>query len=419
MASEATDQSWRDGLSKNNITNPELQTYCFTNQKGEVEGQNIDIRVRLASVSKLLTSLWAIDTLGVHHQYKTKLFIKNNSLHISGSFDPFFGNEKVFYMLSQLNELGYSSFDTITFDKNLIVYPTAQTHTDIYPDITPTSVAKNLNMYFNTNTWGKSFRAEYKRIASLSKKGKFKDQIQFTVKAVKFVESNPMENDANARVLTYTSPELNKYLKEINIQSNNYASHTIWLHLGGEVAFNNFLSDAFKLDENKIHFFTGSGLPTMVNGERKDNYATCSVILTLLAELKLSIEKQDMTVEDLIAVPGSDAGTFRNRTFPSDLKNSFVAKTGTLTHVSTLAGIMSSQNGYSFFGVFNQTPIVANAKNIQNIMVESIMNDLGGPLAFNYESRDFHTYDGNQIIKRFDLEDNAVSNFMPFEDAIQ
>lgn len=419
MASDATNITWKDALAKNEITAVDQQSYCYTNPRGELEGQNLDLRVRLASVSKLLTSFWAIETLGTHYQYKTKLFIKNNSIHIAGSFDPFFGNEKVFFLLSQLNELGYSSFDTITFDKDLIVYPTAQTHTDVYPQITPATVARNLNTYFNTNSWGKAFKNEYTRIASLSKKGTFRDQVNFTVKSVQFVEQNPMENDSEARVLTYTSPELAKYLKEINIQSNNYASHTIFLQLGGEEAFNNFLYDSFKLDSSKIHFYSGSGLPTFINGSRFDNYATCSVILTLLSELKMSIEKQNMAIEDIIAVPGSDGGTFRNRTFPSELKNSFVAKTGTLTHVSTLAGIMSTQNGYSFFGVFNQTPVVANAKKAQNTMVEAIMNDLGGPLAFDYTFRVFHTYDSNEIIKNFNLDDSAVSDFIPFEESIR
>ena len=274
-------------------------------------------------------------------------------------------------------------------------------------------------MYFNTNTWGKLFKEEYNRIAALSPKGKFRDIVTFTVKSVQFVENNPLENEVDTRVLTYTSPEISKYLKEINIQSNNYASHTIFLQLGGEESFNNFLKNSYDLDASKIHFYSGSGLPTYINGIRKDNYATCSVMMKLLSEFKDAIEKQNKTIEDIIAVPGSDGGTFRNRTFPSDLKNSFVAKTGTLTHVSTLAGIMSTKQGFGFFGVFNQNPLIANAKRVQNTMVESIMNDFGGPLAFNYTFEKFHTYDRNTNIKSINLDDSAVSDFIPFEDGLQ
>jgi D-alanyl-D-alanine carboxypeptidase/D-alanyl-D-alanine-endopeptidase (penicillin-binding protein 4) len=425
IASDATDLIWKNSLQQNKITNSEQQSYCYMDEHQKVEGQNIDLQVRLASVSKLLTSLWAIETLGLHYQYKTKLYIKNNSLHIEGSLDPFFGNEKVFFLLSQLNELGYTTFDNITFDKNLIVYPSAQTHTDNYPQITPDSVTRNLNMYFNTKSWSKNFTQEYKRIASLSDPGKFKNQVQLEAKSIQFVDKNPFENDESTRVLTYTSPELAKYLKEINVQSNNYASHTIFLNLGGENAFNNFLHDAYKLDADKIHFYSGSGLPTIIDGNRKDNYATCSVSVTLLSELKAAIEKQNMTIESIIAVPGSDGGTFRNRTFPSELKNSFVAKTGTLTHVSTLAGIMSTKSGYGFFGVFNQTPVIANAKEVQNTMVEAIMNELTGPLAFDYSSEIFHTYDRNSnvginlALKSMNLEESAVSDFLPFEDGLK
>ncbi len=418
MASSVTDSTWNNILTQNAITNFSDQAYCFTSSKGEVEGKNIDLRVRLASVSKLITSLWAVEKLGVNYQYQTKLYIKDKNLHIAGSFDPFFGNEKVFYLLSQLNELGYKEFDTITFDKDLIIFPSAQTHTDIYPNITPAFVSKNLNNYFNTKAWSKIFKAEYNRIANLSKNGKFLDQVDLSVNHVQFSESNPFENDPEARVLTYTSPALAKYLKEINVQSNNYAAHTIFLQLGGETSFSKFVSDSFNLEDKDMHFYTGSGLPTTINGIRKDNYGTCSVVLKLIEELRLSTEKQNMKIEDVIAVPGSDKGTFRNRVFSSELKNSFVAKTGTLTNVSTLAGMMSTKNGYSAFGVFNQTPKLLGAKKSQNTIVEAILEDLGGPLAFDYTADIFHTYNRDENIKNNNLDESAISEFMPFEEAL-
>lgn len=416
-ASDSTDKTWLKALKDNDIQAVADQAYCYSDTNGDTVGKNIEMRVKLASVSKLITSLWAVETLGAHYRYETKLFIKGKTLHIAGSFDPFFGNEKVFYLLSQLNELGYNDFDKITFDKNLLVYPSAQTHTDIYPAINPANVKKYLLNYFNTNTWS-WYNEEYTRIASLSKKGKFLDKVVFKTTAVEFSETNPLENDTEAKMLTYTSPELAKYLKEINIQSNNYAAHTIFLQLGGETKFAEYITNTYGLTENKIHFYTGSGLPTVVNGNRKDNYSTCGVTLELLTELKKLVEKDNLTIEDIVAVPGSDGGTFRNRTFSSDLKNSFVAKTGTLTSVSTLAGMMSTKSGYSFFGIFNQTPSVFDSKKTQNIMVEAIMKDLGGPSAFDYQYGGFHAYDRNETIKSLLLDYSSVSDFAPFENSL-
>ena len=62
-ASEKTDKIWKQEIKKQalDLSN---QSYCYTNEEGKVEGDNVDMRVRLASVSKLLTSLWAVEKLG-------------------------------------------------------------------------------------------------------------------------------------------------------------------------------------------------------------------------------------------------------------------------------------------------------------------------------------------------------------------
>jgi D-alanyl-D-alanine carboxypeptidase/D-alanyl-D-alanine-endopeptidase (penicillin-binding protein 4) len=138
-------------------------------------------------------------------------------------------------------------------------------------------------------------------------------------------------------------------------------------------------------------------LPTTIDGVRQDNYATCGVMLNLISELKKTIEKQGKMIEDVVAVPGSDGGTFRNRVFPSDFKNSFVAKTGTLMHTSTLAGAMNTQNGFSFFGIFNQSTDISGSKVVQNSMVKSIMTEMGGPKVFEYEVEGFHPYGGDNL----------------------
>ncbi|MGZ3808309.1 MAG: D-alanyl-D-alanine carboxypeptidase, partial [Bacteriovorax sp.] len=241
-----------------------------------------------------------------------------------------------------------------------------------------------------------------------AKAGRFVQKANFEVANVKFVDANPFEGDPSAKVLTLSSPALYKYLKETNVKSNNYVAETIFRQLGGTSAFEQFLADRFSLTGDKIHFYSGSGLPTFIDGARKDNYATCSVMLDLISELKNSIEKQNKTIEDVVAVPGSDKGTFRNRIISSDYKNAFVAKTGTLMHTSTLAGAMNTQKGFSFFGIFNQSTDIPGSKIVQNSMVKSIMTEMGGPLAFNYEVEGFHTYNGDAL-KDFDQNSDFSS----------
>jgi D-alanyl-D-alanine carboxypeptidase/D-alanyl-D-alanine-endopeptidase (penicillin-binding protein 4) len=414
-ASEGTNKTWAQQLAQEKI-NPSEQSYCYTDSNGNAQGENLDLRIRLASVSKLLTSLWAVDKLGVNYKYETKLYIKGDQLHIEGSYDPFLGNEKMFYLISQLNELGYEKFETITFDKNVLINPDVNYESDSYPTINANTMGKFVKNYFNTASWSKDSRDEYATFSNLAKTGKFRKSVNFVVQNVKMVEANPFLGDETVKVLTLSSPELYKYLKQMNIKSNNYVAETIFRQAGGVKKFPEFLNDRFQLTVEQIRFYTGSGLPTVIDGSRKDNYATCAVMLNLLKELKNSIELQGKTVEDIVAVPGSDGGTFRNRIISSDLKNSFVAKTGTLMHTSTLAGVMSTQTGFSFFGIFNQSTDITGSKVVQNAMVKSIMSDLGGPKVFEYTVEGFHSYN-NDVLKSF-AEISDFSDFSSIEEGL-
>ncbi|MDO9181978.1 MAG: D-alanyl-D-alanine carboxypeptidase [Bacteriovorax sp.] len=392
-ANEVTDTKWKDLLLSQKFP-PAEQAYCYSNERGEVVGENLDTRIRLASVSKLLTSLWALNKLGATFQYETKLFIKGNNLHIAGSVDPFFGNEKIFFLLSQLNDLGYKHFDTITFDKSIQINPNAQDYSDQYPLITRISNARNLKTYFNTQTWSELLKAQYAHISELSD-GKIKPMVEFSIGEAKYVDKNPYQNDPEVKSLTLSSPALFQYLKEINVQSNNYAAQTIFFKLGGAPLFEKFLADYYNKTRDKIYFFTGSGLPEIRDGKRLDNYATCTTMIELMTELKYILEDQGHDLQDILGVAGSDGGTLSTRIFPVEYQNSILAKTGTLTSTSAFAGALSSKNGTRIYGIFNQSKDIEGSKNIQNEMVKSIMSQLGGPLAFEYTLKNFHTFSEN------------------------
>ena len=271
-----------------------------------------------------------------------------------------------------------------------------------------------LKNYFNTNSWSQDSKKEYAEFYNLAKPGRYRKSVNFEVANVTFVEINPFLIDDSVRVLTLSSPPLYKYLKEMNVKSNNIVAETVFRQNGGDQLFSQFLTDRFSLTSEQIRFFSGSGLPTMINGIRKDNYATCGIILNLISEFKNTIEKQGKEIEDLVAVPGSDGGTFRHRAFTAELKNSFVAKTGTLMHTSALAGAMNTKLGFSFFGIFNQSTDISGSKIVQNAMVYSIISEMGGPKTFDYEVERFHTYNG-EVLKYFD---NEISNFSSIENGL-
>lgn len=411
LASEKTDASWKSQVEAARLPY-EDQSYCFTRPKGSVEGENLDLRVRLASVSKLVTSLWSIDVLGANFKYKTRLYIKEGNLHIEGSADPFMGNEKMYFLLSQLNDLGFSHFDKITFDKNFIVFPNAQGHIEEHPDITPESIAKNLKVYFNPASWSAAMKADYARVQAMAAPGRMRKSVTFSVSEIEDSEGNPFDEIEDVQKLTLSSPPLSRYLKEMNVESNNYVAQMLFQQLGGEKYFVSYMVENYRFGTKTLRFWSGSGLPTMIEGIRYDNYATCGSMLTLIEALKAKTEKQGLMLEEIVAVPGSDQGTFRNRIFPADYKNAFVAKTGTLMHTSTLAGAMSTKSGFSFYGVFNQSSDIESSKKVQNAMVGVLMNELGGPKAFNYKVEPFDPYGEDNVKNLLKFK----SDFLPVEE---
>lgn len=410
FATDSTDKDFDNLLDAHKISPKDEQSYCYTDEAGKLQGTNVDTKVRLASVTKLLTTLWAAEKKGLDYRYETKLYIKGDQLHIQGSFDPFMSNEKMLFLVSQLNTLGYTHFDKITYDKLIQIFPGAQAHSDPYPLITRDSNGRNLKQYFNTASWSKVFKAEYDRLASLAKKDRFLKSVEFSADEVEFSDKNPLVPNLNAipadvKVLTLASPQMYKYLKETNVKSNNYSSHTIFLDLGGEKAFEKYLAEKFKFTTEQIKLYNGNGLPTSIDGKRHDNYATCAIVAKLTAELNKVAEAQGKDIASVVAVPGSDLGTFSNRLNSSDLKNTFVAKTGTLMHTSTLAGALSTTKGLSYFGIFNQTTNAVSAKQVQNAMVKILLEEMGGSKVFGYQVEGFHAYDNKENVKNFNLLD--------------
>ena len=422
-ASVSTDRKFDRLISNSSIESAQEQAYCYTNSRGVLQGKNVDKEIRLASVTKLITSLWAIKELGAKYTYDTKLYIKGDHLHIKGSLDPFMSNEKMVYLVSSLNKIGITKLSKITFDNSVQINPSAQVHTDVYPVITKETNAKWIKLYFNTANWTNTLKADYYKYSNNAPSGRYVRNVSFSVDRVEYVEKNPLEPSIlnlpkDVRILTLKSPSLYKYLKEINVKSNNYASHTIFKNLGGDTVFRTYAYDIFGISPEEMAIYNGSGLPTRVAGSRLDNVASCRIMTKLVDDLKESLERQGMGLEDVVAVPGSDGGTFRNRLNTNDLKNTLVAKTGTLMHTSSLAGALNTRSGYSFFGIFNHTEHIRDAKYIQNEMVRSILADLGGPRNFNYRVEQFLPYDRNANVKSFDLDSmNSLNSIASVDSA--
>lgn len=406
-ASASPQKDWIKLMKQFNMT-PKYHSFCYTNKSGKVKGSNPHRKVRLASVSKLITTLWAVDELGADFQYTSTFYLRGKHLHIDADLDPVYSSRKLFFLLSQLNNLGINKLDKITFSTGLKVFTQAEGYTGNITNIKSSITARNLKDFFHTPDWNKLKVAYAKFIKETPESiidelqiRKSIDDLDLKVKKVAFVKRNPLRGFKKAKqTYVHLSPEITQYLKFMNINSNNYIADQTFEKLGGEKGFKKyikvFLNEKFKnydtlrtefsKNEPSIAIYSGSGLNTVHNGKRTDNYATCAIIVKLVEELDTKMKEQERAIQEIVAVPGRDGGTFRSRLKSRRLKQAMVAKTGTLFHTSALAGRISSKSHNTYFGMFHQLRgWKGSAKQVQNLMVSELMEELGGSKKFDYQ----------------------------------
>lgn len=395
-------------LNKEFKINPSSQAFCYRDRTGELYGHNTHEKVTIASVSKLITSLWAIEEMGADYRYPTKFYLKDKKLHISGSLDPVYSHGKLFFLLAQLNNQGITELEEITFDKNLRIYTKAERYLGNILNVTPARTAANLKDFWNTPTWNK-LKPFYNDFANMTPQS-LKDHLSlpdtwegFNMKVgkVSVVEKNPLGEDG----LLHLSPKMERYLKFTNIVSNNYIADQIFEKLGGEEGFDkyfkkiskDFAKSSFPEKEGSeplVKMYSGSGLDSKRDGKRVDNYSTCAMTLELVDRLHDKLEDQQVAIQEVVAVPGTDLGTFRNRLRSPRLDKTFVAKTGTLFHTSAIAGILFGVKSKVTFGIFHQlTGWKGGAKMVQNKTIESLWETYAPNEKFDYEPQYFFPAD--------------------------
>lgn len=410
------DPSW-NRLLRDYKMNPEHHAFCFTGENGEVKGSNQHMKVRTASVSKLITTLWAMDKNGPHYQYETKIYIKPNGkafdIHLKGSKDTVFSKRKMFHLVNQLHLGGFDQIKTLTFNDQTLAFSKAEDYVGDLVKMTPERTAKNLFDFLHTKEWNLLLPVyrEYFRTTPQSIREKFllesdPKAFNLAIGEVKHSAADPFDiTDPQVKELSLLSPFIEDYMKFMNIVSNNYIADQTFENLGGEEAFDSYVKEfldenfqgynaemtKFNANELPIKMFTGSGLNTVRAGARVDNYATCAVVVKLIEKLKNKMEELDSKIELAVAVPGSDGGTFRSRLNSPRLKNTMIAKTGTLYHTSALAGMISTKSGLQYFGVFHQLQgAKGNAQIVQNSIVRQLIDNLGGEAPFDYTPTFFY-----------------------------
>ncbi len=335
-----------------------LNSFCHLaagNSSGlEIQGTNTDEKLPIASVSKLITSYWALIEKGRDYRYYTKVFYKKNAdgtslVHIQGGNDPYFGKEFLHFVISELNAKGIKSVKELSFDEKFKftwnVSSKAVAIGDYTPESpTPDEVLRNLLRV-------KNLTADYAKTLVFAKEQGIAMASSAQLSVRKFSFQKEAEFQSNGfEFIAFRSSPLNVLLKEMNRNSNNYGSNIIFESIGGAKEFKKFIEKRLNLTSEDIEIFNGSGNRLTIEGTGNYNSARCSVVLKILIDFENVLKAQALKFEDIVSVVGADATSSSSNLYKNDVtENSVIAKTGTVSPAILLAGVISTKKGSVYF----------------------------------------------------------------------
>ncbi|MDX6383037.1 MAG: hypothetical protein QOK48_610 [Blastocatellia bacterium] len=341
--------------------------------------QSVDARFNPASSIKLATTLVALQNYGPDHRFLTSVWTAGTidkstgtvtgDLVVSGR-DPSFHYEHAVMLAKELNELGIR-----TINGNLIVAPGFTMNFDWSAKHSGEELQ---NTFDAARRSGNATRAWLDERTLINDNQSLRSVPSLVITGEAQVGSAP----PGARpLLTHKSSRLVDVLKAMLCFSNNFMAERLGDALGGPQSVRAVLIDKLKLNPDEIVMSSTSGLGI--------NRFTPRSMMKILRALREELQKNKLTLSDILPVAGIDPGTLEDRYTDSFSRGSVIAKTGTLVRTdggaSSLVGQMKTRSGgVVLFVILNQRGNVGHFRQNQDGIVSAIQNSLGGPAPFDY-----------------------------------
>ena len=393
-------------------SNDRTVSYCEVNlttyeQKGAVKQYSGTDDLKLypaASLSKIYLTAFVINKLGLDHQFTYTIKIKRNDdqsadVYLDSESDPIFNIEKSLYIMSLLQNRGITHIRNLFISQETRVFLSVLSNPHIEFTEVPVSVSEtlqNFQLIFNSKNWGSQTQKAKTNLSQfLLQSGQNLQLVSdFSLEQATVASRDSFFADEE---FIFHSATIRDYLKEINVESNNYLSDAFFNLLGGYPEFYRFQTQVLKINSDQLIFNTGSGLPVIVSQQRYDNQTTCRALIKALHYVKLKADSYQVNLGDLLLMPDLDQGTYDSQSVV--VNRSVVLKTGRLYDVPTLnlAGIASTEQGlmaFVFLGhnfdnanevlmkqkrddflssllkTYSQVPLFSKAKELDSIFLE-------------------------------------------------
>lgn len=376
----------QDPLAESEKTGPQLhglQGVLIETLDGRVvASQGADERFNPASSIKLATAFVAIRNLGPNHRFTTGFWTDGSldkatgtiqgNLYVTGR-DPSFHYEHAVMIAKQLNNLGIRSVSG-----NLIVAPGFTMNFSSSARGSGGSLYDTLDATLRSSEATRAWAFERTALGDVASL-----QTVSSLAVMGEVEVGPVAPGARL-LLTHKSSKLTDILKVLLCYSSNFMAERIGDSLGGKDAVMRQLVATLGIPADEVRFASLSGLGV--------NRVTPRAMMQILRGLRNELQKNRLTVADIMPVAGIDPGTLEDRFTGPAWQGSVIAKTGTLVRTdggaSSLVGQMKTKNGDTLlFVILNQQGSVVRFRSNQDYLVMQVQNSRGGPQAFSYKPR--------------------------------
>lgn len=292
-----------------------------------------------ASLTKIATSLAALSHWGANHQFTTTVSTSGQivgdtikgDLIVQGGGDPFFVWEEAIALGNSLNRLGIRRVQG-----NLVVVGAFSMNFEEDRQLS----ASLLRQALNADNWSREVLAQYQAMPT----GTAQPQVTISgsIRVLPSLSSAIASSDLP--LISHASLPLWQLLKRMNIFSNNVMAEMLAQSVGGHRAVMQKAASLASVPVNEISLINGSGLG-------QQNRISPRAAVAMLIALHNLAQTQGLSIADLMPISDCNCGTIAGRNLPKGA----IVKTGTLSDVSTLAGVLQTRDhGSIWFSIINR-----------------------------------------------------------------
>ncbi len=313
-----------------------------------------------ASLTKVATSWAALQTWGVDHRFDTLILttgpiqagVLTGDLVIVGGGDPALVAEEAIALGNRLNQLGIRQVTGgLAIAGNFWV--------DFQTDVKQSG--ETFKQLINAKTWSDETESIFQKLPQ----GTPRPEVAIAGPVAVLPQSAiPVDLP---KILQHPSLTVMQLLKLMNTYSNNFLAQSLASNLGGVGPIMAAATEGAGVASEEIQLQNGSGLGTA-------NQLSARAVCVLFAAIQHYLQPRHLSLGNIFPVAGRDLGTLESRTIPKTA----VVKTGTLNHVSALAGILPTRDrGLVWFAILNQGSDIGGLRHQQDRFLQTLTQQWG------------------------------------------